>query len=179
PSPLFMTSCPESALIALLPDSQPPWREFVFSMGTQALALFFLFLIGLSHPEVLVPLPRDYYFIRLMDTPPPVNHQPAPTRLREKQVLVAHSETPVKDTVRVPTELPKPKSNVNLTAPQLAIAEAVSATLTPPTVAVPRQPVHTNVFSQGSSASPAIARTPQQVQTGGFGDPNGVTTQPK
>jgi TonB family protein len=34
--------------------------------------------------------------------------------------------------------------------------------------------VKTNVFSTGSSATPTIARAPQQVQTGGFGDPNGV-----
>ena len=174
-----MSSFPKSGVVALLPESQPPWKEFFFSIGTQALALVLLFLIGVSHPEVLVPLPRDYHFIRLVDTPTPVNHQPAPTLLQEKQALVALSETPAKDTVRVPAELPKPKSNVNLTAPQLEIAEAKSAPLTPATVAVPRQPVHTNVFSQGSSATPTIARAPQQVQTGGFGDPNGVPAQPK
>ena len=32
----------------------------------------------------------------------------------------------------------------------------------------------TNVFSTGSSATPTIARAPSQVQTGGFGDPNGI-----
>jgi TonB family protein len=39
---------------------------------------------------------------------------------------------------------------------------------------IPRQLVRTNVFSTGSSAAQTIARAPQQVQTGGFGDPNGV-----
>jgi TonB family protein len=34
--------------------------------------------------------------------------------------------------------------------------------------------VATNVFSTGSSAAPTIARAPSQVQTGGFGDPNGL-----
>jgi TonB family protein len=34
--------------------------------------------------------------------------------------------------------------------------------------------VKTNVFSTGSSAVPTIARAPKDVQTGGFGDPNGV-----
>jgi TonB family protein len=34
--------------------------------------------------------------------------------------------------------------------------------------------VKTNVFSTGSSATPTIARAPSQVQTGGFGDPNGI-----
>ena len=31
-----------------------------------------------------------------------------------------------------------------------------------------------NTFSTGSSATPTIARAPSQVQTGGFGDPNGI-----
>ena len=39
---------------------------------------------------------------------------------------------------------------------------------------IPRQLVKTNVFSTGSSAPPTIARAPEHVQTGGFGDPNGV-----
>jgi TonB family protein len=37
--------------------------------------------------------------------------------------------------------------------------------------------VKTNVFSAGSSATPTIARAPQQIQTGGFGDPNGVAAR--
>ena len=39
---------------------------------------------------------------------------------------------------------------------------------------IPKQAVKTNVFSTGSSATPTIARAPSQVQTGGFGDPNGI-----
>jgi TonB family protein len=34
--------------------------------------------------------------------------------------------------------------------------------------------VKTNVFSTGSSATPTTARAASQVQTGGFGDPNGI-----
>src|SRR5664279_254590 len=39
---------------------------------------------------------------------------------------------------------------------------------------IPRPPVKTNVFSTGSSATPTMPAAPQKVQTGGFGDPNGV-----
>jgi len=39
---------------------------------------------------------------------------------------------------------------------------------------IPKQGVKTNVFSTGTSATPTIARAPSQVQTGGFGDPNGI-----
>jgi TonB family protein len=37
--------------------------------------------------------------------------------------------------------------------------------------------VATNVFSTGSSAAPTTVRPPSQVQTGGFGDPNGVPSK--
>jgi TonB family protein len=46
--------------------------------------------------------------------------------------------------------------------------------LPPGAPAIPRQLVKTNVFSTGSSAPPTVAAAPQKVQTGGFGDPNGV-----
>src|SRR5881296_301927 len=39
---------------------------------------------------------------------------------------------------------------------------------------IPRQPVKPNVFSTGSSEPATIAKAPEKVQTGGFGDPNGV-----
>jgi len=39
---------------------------------------------------------------------------------------------------------------------------------------IPKQAVKINVFSTGSSATPTTARAPSQVQTGGFGDPNGI-----
>jgi TonB family protein len=42
---------------------------------------------------------------------------------------------------------------------------------------IPRPPVKTNVFSTGSSATPTMAAAPAKVQTGGFGDPNGVPNQ--
>ena len=43
--------------------------------------------------------------------------------------------------------------------------------------AIPKRLVQTNVFSTGSSATPTMAAAPQKVQTGGFGDPNGVPAQ--
>jgi TonB family protein len=44
----------------------------------------------------------------------------------------------------------------------------------PPTPAKPAQIVHTGEFSTGSQAVPTIVRPPRQVQTGGFGDPEGI-----
>ena len=44
---------------------------------------------------------------------------------------------------------------------------------------MPKELVKTNVFTTGSSAPPTIARAPEKVQTGGFGDPNGLKGEGK
>lgn len=160
-------------LFSMLPERRPPWKEFVFSMGTQSFALLLLAWVGIIHPEVLTPPIHDYHFIRLVNTPPTVNHEPAPVRLVQPHV-VAHLETLSPKALRVPAEI-RPKVRENPPAPPKVEIASISPLRLPPVVPViPRQAVKTNVFSTGSSAPPTIALAPQQVQTGGFGDPNGV-----
>jgi TonB family protein len=60
-------------------------------------------------------------------------------------------------------------------APEVKIAEKKLDPLPPSTAPViPKQLVRTNLFSTGSSAPQTIDRPAAQVQTGGFGDPNGI-----
>src|SRR5947209_17380378 len=64
--------------------------------------------------------------------------------------------------------------------PEVKIAAKNLEPVPTPTPVIPKQIVRTNVFSTGSSAPQTIEKAPQKVQTGGFGDPNGVparTTQ--
>jgi len=173
-----MPVSPQHGPFSPLPQWRPPWREFILSLGTQGLVCFLLLWVGVLHPEVLVPRARDYHFIRLVDTPPPINHEPAPVRLLDRPSVVVRVDKPVPDNLRLPVRPPKPKLEVDL-APKVEIAARKPTPLPAATPVIPRQPVRTNVFSTGSSATPTIARAPQQVQTGGFGDPNGVPAQPK
>jgi TonB family protein len=160
--------------ITLLSEYRPPWKEFVFSLGTQGLALFLLVWLAVLQPNVLVPPARDYHFIRLVDTPPPVSLEPAPRILPLRS---APPPTEAEDRLRVTMESPKIKPTLD-SAPKVELAVRKPVQLAAPAPAIPRQPVRTNLFSSGSSAIPTIARSPQQVQTGGFGDPNGVPAQP-
>ena len=165
----------QPAPFSLLPQSRAPWREFVFSFGTQGLAIAIFLWVPLLHPEILRPPQRDYHAIELVPTPVPVNHQPQPLRVLPKPILVARLD-PEPAALRLPAPQPKPKSKVeDAPAPEVTIAAKKLDSL-PPTAApvIPKQLVRTNVFSTGSSATPTIAAAPQQVQTGGFGDPNGV-----
>jgi TonB family protein len=167
-----MYSTPDHGLFSLLPDRRPPWKEFVFSMGTQSVALLLLGWLAILHPQVLVSPNRDYHAIELVSTPVPVNHQPASVKVFKAPVMANLAPVP-HEALRLPSEV-TPKVQAETPAPQVEVAMAKPAPLPAAVPAIPRQLVKTNVFSTGSSATPTIARAPQQVQTGGFGDPNGV-----
>lgn len=141
-------------------------------MGTQSAALLILAWVAVLHPEVLVPPTRDYHLIELVNTPPPVKHEPAPVRLI-KPPAVAQVDTP--EVLRLPAEIkPRVRPEDPVVAPKISLAANRVVEIKPPAPVIPRQLVKTNVFSTGSSAVPTIARAPKDVQTGGFGDPNGI-----
>ena len=90
--------------------------------------------------------------------------------------MIAHLETPPAEVLRVPPPEVKPKipAEEPPVAPKVEIAATKPVPLPPTAPIIPRQLVRTHVFSTGSSALPTIAEAPKNVQTGGFGDPNGV-----
>lgn len=155
----------------VLPDRRAPWREFGLSLGTQAAAILVLGWIGILHPEVLAPANHDYHFIQLVSTPLPVTHEPAPVRVIAPPVVARLDSSKVKLPARVE---PKATQVIAPAPPKIQTATNQPVPVPVAAPAIPRQLVKTNVFSTGSSATPTIARAPQQVQTGGFGDPNGV-----
>src|SRR5882762_9066494 len=164
------SAVPQGDLFSLLPERRPPWIEFTFSAGTQALLVALFLWVRMLHPEVLSTPEHDYRVVRLVSTPVPVNHEPQPLR---KPIVVARAESRP-EVLHVPAAEPKPRVE-DVPAPTVKIA---SKKLDPLPLAnkpvIPRQLVKTNVFSTGSSATPTMARAPEKVQTGGFGDPNGV-----
>lgn len=169
----------ESSPFSSLPPWRAPWSEFVLSYGAQAVVIAIFVWIPVLHPEILEGPKKDYHAIELVPTPVPVNH--APQRQLPKPVLVAELDPPPA-ALRLPAPQPQPKPKVeDAPAPEVKIATKKPDTLPPSAApAIPRQIVRTNVFSTGSSAPQTIERAPQQVQTGGFGDPNGIparTTQ--
>src|SRR5437867_6044200 len=86
-------------------------------------------------------------------TEPPKPKPPEPPKLAE-----------VKMPDVIQRDKPLPKSTAQIEAP------AVDA---------PKMAVQTNVFSTGSSAKPTTNLPAAQVQTGGFGDPNGIRGEGK
>ena len=167
-----MLAAPVNGLFSSLPQPRPPWKEFVGSMGVQGIAILVFAWVGVVHPDVLTQPVHDYHFVRLVDTPPPVNHEPAPVRVLKPPVV---EQAASRDVLRLPPEIkPKVRPDDPPVPPKIEVATNKPVPLPPAAAVIPRQLVKTNVFSTGSSAPPTIARAPDQVQTGGFGDPNGV-----
>lgn len=161
--------------IGLLPDSRTPWEKFVVGYSVQSIVLTFFVTAALLHPEVLVMPVRDYHFVHLVETPAPIPQKPAPVR-DFPTPKVAEMATPRPQALRVPDEMVRPKKAdlPEVPAPKVDLAANKALPLPDSKPIIPKQLVRTNVFSTGSSATPTMAAAPQKVQTGGFGDPNGV-----
>jgi TonB family protein len=169
------SSASQEPLFSLLPETRKPWTEFVFSTGMQVAVVTLLIWVRLLYPTVVTPPEHSFRSVELVSTPVPVNHQPQPPLRMQQPAVIARLDPPP-DALRLPA--PQPKTPVKMEddlAPKVAIAASKLDPLPPaPTPVIPKQAVKTNVFSSGSSATPTTARAPSQVQTGGFGDPNGI-----
>jgi TonB family protein len=175
-----MDSQASQLTLGLLPEPRQRWEKFILSYGVQSVLLAFFVIVGILNPDVLEPREHDYHFVSLVSTPPPVPQAPAPVRHFSVPTPVAKIEEPVTprpEALRVPSELVRKKTPVpEDKTPEVTLA-AKKELLPDAKPMIPRQPVQTNVFSTGSSATPTMAAAPQKVQTGGFGDPNGVPAQ--
>jgi TonB family protein len=163
-----MPHMPRQAQFALLPESQPPWTQFVLSIGAQSLAVAVLSWLAVLRPAVLSPT-HDSRFVQLVSAPTFINHQPAPVTVFERPPVVTRA---VPKDFHLPVERPEAESEID--PPKLPADDRPLAL--PPAAPVIPAVLKTNVFSSGSSATPTIARAPRQVQTGGFGDPDGLPT---
>ncbi len=170
-----MTSESDNLLFSPLPEWHTPWKEFVLSYAIEGIAVAVIVWAGLMHPEILVPK-KEFRYIGLVNTPPPLNVEPQPKRALPPppapKLMAKLPEVPENLKLRA---VPKPQPQHEESAPQLqAPAKEMPKELERVAVAVPRKPVQTNVFSTGNSQAPTINKPVEQVQTGGFGDPNGV-----
>jgi TonB family protein len=158
----------------MLPQRRMPWSEFVLSYGVQAVVIAVLVWIPVLHPEIIEQAKHDRLAIDLVPTPVPLNHEPQ--RQLPRPVLTAKLDPPPA-ALRLRAPQPRPVVKAEDTpAPEVKIATK-KPDLPPESAPVIPKVVRTNVFSTGSSAPQTIDRAPQQVQTGGFGDPNGVAAK--
>jgi TonB family protein len=157
---------PDSLTLGLLPERERNWRSFAASYGFEVLLI--LFLLGLrlvfpdklqfrpTHVTELIPLPAlQPEPLKIETVRPRPQFVPPPVPLSPPKLVVP------KEVIAQPKKLPEPpKLAAEFKPPQLQAARAI-----------PRV-VYTGSF--GSSAPATISAPIQKVQTGGFGDPNGL-----
>jgi len=118
-----------------------------------------------------VPRARSYMVTTLVTYHPLVSHESQPITRRVPPMIskLPAPETPAMAKLSVPVVEHKHPA-AEMKAPELKF-ESKLPTL--PSASLPKV-LATNTFSSGSSAVPTTSKQASQVQTGGFGDPNGV-----
>lgn len=161
---------PETLQLGLLQPRRLNWRILAASYGSVGLLILFLIFFGLLFPDHL-PLTGGYAVTQLVMTPVSA---PKPLKLKiERHPLMAKLTPPTvfeAPKLVVPRELrverPKP-----VEAPKVELDKFKPAVLEQAKTAAPKL-LYTGSF--GSSAVVTASAPVQKIQTGGFGDPNGV-----
>ena len=172
---------PVSARFALLPDTKPRMGALGTSLVIQIALAAFLVIAPLLFPQQLMP--RAIYMVTEiegppLDIPPPpkppvakVKVTPPPVERPTPKPNIAKFFAP-----RIEAPKPKPRHVNEVELPKVNDTfEPLKMELATNQPARPREPVKTGVMTGGSSAVPTIQNKPiDKVQTGGFGDPDGI-----
>jgi TonB family protein len=161
--------------LGLLPEKKWDWRTFVASYGIVTLFILFLIFFGIIMPDTLKIMP-NYHVTELIPLPalkPEALPKPKPLPVHPK--LLPPTPAPVFQTPKlvVPREVHETKPpQQEIEPPKVAMNNFAPAVLKTAGGARPVL-IHTGDF-QGSSVKPTVNAPIEKVQTGGFGDPNGL-----
>jgi hypothetical protein len=176
---------PVAARLALLPDSKPRWDRIGVSAVGQLAILGFLLLIPLIFPQQMktaikfdiVELMQPVTEVPVAPAPPP------PPKIKPKVIKEVKPEVP--EPVKLNPKQPHVFLTPKIEAPKVRTVEAKPVELNPSLDAVklemqskepkrPKEEVKVGNLSSGSAAVPTVVAPVNKVQTGGFGDPNGI-----
>ena len=169
-----MPTYQRSFRLGLLPEKKWDWRAFAASYGMLTALIVFFLMFGLLVPDKL-QLGLNYHVTELIPRPalrPERPPKPKPLPLRAKLL----PPPPVFDTPKliVPHEIRAPKPQPQEVEPPKVVMNNFAPAVLKPGVGGARPVlIHTGDF-QGSSVAPTVNAPIQKVQTGGFGDPNGL-----
>jgi TonB family protein len=160
--------------LGLLPERKVNKRAMATAYGIVALLLLIVINVGLLMPE---KLQLAQYHVTELIPMPSLRPEPQPVKIPEvKAKLLPAVKIPVPEQPKllVPTEIrreaPKP-----IEAPKVVVNSFAPPQLKIAVGGARPQLVHTGDFNgTGSSQTPTVNAPIQKVQTGGFGDPNGL-----
>lgn len=168
-----MPTYDRSFKLGLLPERKWNWRTFAASYGMLVALILLLIVVGIMTSDTLIPI-VNYHVTELVPMPA-LRPEPAPA----PKPLPVHAKLlppePVFQTPKliVPKEIRAPKAQPQeIEPPKVALNNFAPAVLKQTGGARPVL-IHTGDF-QGSSQVPTVNAPIEKVQTGGFGDPNGL-----
>jgi TonB family protein len=159
----------EQLLFSSIPNPQSRWKLFLTSWSVQAAVLASLATISVMSPHPVAQA-RRFVVASLVayEAPLPRVSQPSP-RLTSRPVKLQQLPAPA----AAPIVLPRVERTVKrseIGAPEIRMTTNMRDIPTTPTTKV----IAENAFATGKVERPVTSHQPEMVQTGGFGDPNGV-----
>jgi len=159
--------------LGLLPERKLNKKAIATAYGIVALVLLILINVSVFMPEKLT---LSQYHVTEIIPMPSLRPEPEPIKIQPEvhAKLLPAVKIPVLEQPKliVPHEIrreaPQPVEAPKVIVNQFAPPEIKAAGGARP------QLVHTGDFGQGSSQTPTVNAPIQKVQTGGFGDPNGL-----
>jgi len=181
---------PIPARLALLPDAKPNWHRVGISAGVQLSILIFLIIIPIIYPEQMKTA-IHYSFTALAQPVTEIPVAPPPPPPPKVKAVVPKVEPPKPTPVEQPklnplqphifADLTKPKAvehkieKVEIKEPDMSPKfEAMKIDTKENGPKRPKEDVKMNNMNSGSAAPATVHAPVDKVQTGGFGDPNGV-----
>jgi len=162
----------QTLTLGLLPEQKRDWRTFLFSYSF-CLSLVLLMLLARLIWPVSMTMPAKYsitdVIVRPDLVPEKIETQPKPKVLKLLPAVMMEAPKLI-----VPKDLPRPQE-AKLEPPKIQPANFDAPKLQPVFAVMPAKVIHTGEF--GSSATASVNAPIQKVQTGGFGDPNGLNGQ--
>jgi TonB family protein len=176
---------PVAARLELLPEGKPRWNRIGVSAAVQVVLIGFVLLVPLLYPEKIktalhmdiVQLAQPVIEIPVAPPPPPPKIKPRPTPPTPKPEVVEPIKlNPQQPHIFVTQKVVQPKiQKVETKAPELnPVLQAANINTDTNQPKRPREEVKLNNLNSGSAAPATVVAPVNKVQTGGFGDPNGV-----
>jgi TonB family protein len=176
------------ARLALLPEAKPNWRRVGFSAAVQLTILGFFILVPVLYPEQMkTAIQYSYTAIAQPVTMIPVAPPPPPPP-KVKAAVPKPAPKPVPEPPKLNPQQPHIFANLvapKTLKPKVEKVEIKDPDMSPKFEAVkidvkengpkrPKEDVKVNNLGSGSAAPATVVAPVEKVQTGGFGDPNGV-----
>ncbi|HET7209428.1 MAG TPA: energy transducer TonB [Terriglobales bacterium] len=155
--------------LGILPEHRTNWRSVVSGYGSVTALILLLINFSLLMPQKIELMrfhTSSWLAVDLVPAKPELPHKQVPHKLLPSAPIVANAK------LMVPPDIRSHHSAQEVVAPKIDVFSAAAAPVIKPGGARPDLIVHTGEF--GSSATPTLNAPVQKVQTGGFGDPNGI-----